>query len=216
MLGRWTYDARKRLLDFTSAGVGLLLLSPVLLGIAILVRLTIGTPVLFRQTRPGRYGQPFELLKFRTMTDERGADGALLPDSDRITRVGRWLRRTSLDELPELVNVLRGEMSLVGPRPLLMQYLSLYTPEQARRHDVLPGITGWAQVNGRNDTTWEARFANDLYYVVHRSMRLDLHILKRTVAAVVSGHGISHRHEVTMPFFTGSASAPPEEMNLDR
>jgi lipopolysaccharide/colanic/teichoic acid biosynthesis glycosyltransferase len=194
------------LLDVTAAGLGLVVLSPVLLGIAIVVRVTIGSPVLFRQTRPGRGGRPFELLKFRTMTDARGPDGALLPDVDRLTAVGRKLRRTSLDELPELLNVVRGEMSLVGPRPLLMEYVPLYTPEQARRHEVAPGITGWAQVNGRNDTTWDDRFAHDRYYVEHRSMRLDLHILKCTVGQVLHGHGVSQRGEATMPRFTGSAS----------
>ena len=202
-----TVDAQKRAFDLVVAGVGLVMCSPLLLLVAAVVRVTMGSPVLFRQVRPGRDGRGFELLKFRTMTDRRGADGALLPDADRLTGIGRMLRRTSLDELPELVNVLRGDMSLVGPRPLLMEYLELYTPEQARRHEVRPGITGWAQVNGRNATTWEERFAHDRYYVDHRSMRLDLHILKRTVAHVVSGAGVSEPGEATMTRFTGSAAA---------
>lgn len=203
--GGLTYEARKRLLDVSAASIGLLVLSPVLLASAVAVRITIGSPVLFRQVRPGRHGRPFEVLKFRTMTDKRGPDGALLPDAERLTLVGRVLRKTSLDELPELINVVKGEMSLVGPRPLLMEYLDLYTPEQTRRHEVLPGITGWAQVNGRNDTTWDDRFKNDLYYVENRSMRLDLHILKRTVAQVLHGSGVSQRGQATMQKFTGDS-----------
>ena len=202
--GGRTYEARKRLLDVTAASLGLLVLSPLLLLIAVAVRITIGSPVLFRQARPGRYGRPFEVIKFRTMTDARGPDGELLPDSERLRFVGRVLRKTSLDELPELINVAKGEMSLVGPRPLLMEYLDLYTPEQARRHEVLPGITGWAQVNGRNDTAWDDRFKHDLYYIENRSMRLDLHILKRTVARVLQGSGVSQRGQATMRKFTGS------------
>lgn len=222
------YDAQKRLLDVVASGLGLLVLSPVLLAIALVVRVRLGAPVLFKQLRPGRDGEPFELLKFRTMTNTRGPDGELLPDRDRLTFVGRALRTTSVDELPELLNVLRGDMSLVGPRPLLMEYLPLYSAEQARRHEVRPGITGWAQVNGRNATTWEERFANDLYYVDHRSMKLDLHILKRTVTQVFRAHGIAHSEEAPMPFFTGSPviadpALPPvssaettEEVHLDR
>lgn len=201
------YERRKRVLDVSVAALGVVVLSPLLCSVALLVRVLIGTPVLFRQRRPGRYGQPFELLKFRTMTDARGPDGELLPDRARLTVLGRVLRKTSLDELPELFNVLRGDMSLVGPRPLLMEYLDLYTPEQARRHEVLPGITGWAQVNGRNDTTWEERFANDVWYVEHRSMRLDLHILGRTVVKVLTGKGVSQRGEATMPRFRGSSAS---------
>ena len=199
------YDVQKRTLDVVVAAVGLVVLSPLLCVIALAVRLRMGSPVLFRQTRPGRGGRPFELLKFRTMTDRRGPDGALLPDADRLTAIGRLLRKTSFDELPELVNVLRGDMSLVGPRPLLMEYLPLYTPEQARRHEVRPGITGWAQVNGRNATTWDERFAYDRYYVEHRSWRLDLDILKRTIGQVVTGAGVSAPGEATMARFTGSA-----------
>ena len=199
------FDAQKRLVDVVVAGVGLVVLSPLLAVIAVLVRLRMGSPVLFTQVRPGWRGAPFRLLKFRTMTDRRGPDGALLPDAERLTWLGRALRTSSLDELPELVNVLRGDMSLVGPRPLLMEYLELYTPEQARRHEVRPGITGWAQVNGRNDTTWDERFANDLYYVEHRSMRLDLQILQRTVTQVFRGAGVSQAGEATMARFTGTA-----------
>ena len=198
------YDAQKRLLDVGVAGAGLVVLSPVLLVIALAVRVRMGAPVLFRQTRPGRGGRPFELLKFRTMTDRRGHDGELLPDAERLTWVGRLLRKTSLDELPELVNVVRGDMSLVGPRPLLVEYLDLYSPEEARRHEVRPGITGWAQVNGRNATSWDERFAHDVYYVDHRSMRLDLHILKRTVVQVLTGAGVTQPGEATMARFTGS------------
>ena len=204
---RLAYDAQKRLLDVVVSGLGLVVLSPVLLGIALLVRVRLGSPVLFAQLRPGLGGRPFELWKFRTMTGARGSDGALLPDADRLPRLGRALRKASLDELPELVNVLRGDMSLVGPRPLLMEYLDRYTPEQARRHEVRPGITGWAQVNGRNDTTWADRFAYDGYYVDHRSMRLDLHILKRTFTQVLRGAGVSHHGEATMTRFTGSADS---------
>jgi sugar transferase EpsL len=203
---RRAYEVQKRVLDVVVSAASLVVLSPLLLVIALVVRLCMGSPVLFKQVRPGRGGAPFELLKFRTMTDRRGPDGELLADAERITPVGRFLRRTSLDELPELINVLRGEMSLVGPRPLLMEYLDLYTPEQARRHEVLPGITGWAQVNGRNDTTWEERFAYDLYYVEHRSMRLDLEILERTIVQVWRGTGVSQRGHVTMTKFTGSRS----------
>lgn len=206
-----TYEAQKRLLDVLVAAVGLVLVSPLLGLVALAVRLAIGSPVLFVQTRPGRGGVPFELLKFRTMSERRGPDGELLPDRDRLNRVGRLLRATSLDELPELVNVLRGDMSLVGPRPLLMEYLARYTPEQARRHEVRPGITGWAQVNGRNDTTWDDRFACDLYYVEHRSMRLDLHILKRTVVQVLTGAGVSQPGEATMAPFTGSSDDRPAD-----
>ena len=165
-----------------------------------------GPPVLFRQLRPGREGRPFELTKFRTMTDQRGPDGALLPDAQRLTALGRFLRRTSIDELPELVNVVRGDMSLVGPRPLLMEYLPRYSPEQARRHEVRPGVTGWTQVNGRNALTWEEKFALDVWYVDHRSTRLDLEILGRTVSQVLGGQGVSAPGHATMEPFRGSPS----------
>lgn len=195
--------AIKRALDLAVAGLGLLVLSPLIAAIAALVRLRHGRPVLFRQKRPGLHGRPFTILKFRTMRDATGPDGAPLPDADRLTALGRFLRRTSLDELPELWNVLRGDMSLVGPRPLLMEYLDRYSPEQARRHAVRPGITGWAQVNGRNAIGWDQKFAYDTWYVDHRSLRLDLRILVITVSRVLRRTGISHGDTVTMPRFLG-------------
>ena len=194
----------KRALDVIGAVVGLIVASPVLLAIGVALLVTQGWPVVFVQTRPGRYGKPFPLYKFRTMRAARDDHGRLLPDELRITRVGRFLRQTSLDELPELVNVLRGDMSLVGPRPLLMSYLDRYTPEQARRHDVRPGITGMAQVAGRNDITWDERFAYDVWYVDHASAWLDVKILVRTVVMVLTRQGISHPTHATMPEFTGS------------
>src|SRR5437868_9780209 len=169
--------ALKRPLDFLIALLGLLLIMPLLLVLWLIVCNRLGIPVLFRQQRPGLHGKPFTMYKFRTMTGYRDANGNLLPDAERLTSFGQFLRRTSLDELPELVNVLRGEMSLVGPRPLLMQYLNRYTPEQARRHEVRPGITGWAQVNGRNALNWQQRFAMDVWYVDHCSLALDARIL---------------------------------------
>ncbi|MCZ8253493.1 MAG: sugar transferase [Hylemonella sp.] len=194
----------KRLFDLLlSIGLLLVLALPLLLLWA-LVRRKLGSPVLFRQVRPGLHGRPFMMVKFRTMTDERGADGELLPDARRLTSFGRFLRATSLDELPELWNVLRGEMSLVGPRPLLMEYLPLYSPEQARRHEVRPGITGWAQVNGRNALSWEERFKLDVWYVDHRSLWLDLRILWLTVRKVIVREGISAQGEATMTRFTGN------------
>lgn len=173
--------------------------------VALLVRLRLGSPVLFVQRRPGRHGRLFMLVKFRTMTDARGPDGQPLPDAERLTTFGRWVRATSLDELPELWNVLTGDMSLVGPRPLREEYLPLYSPEQARRHEVRPGITGWAQVNGRNAISWEEKFALDTWYVDRRSLWLDLRILGRTLGQVVRRAGISHDSHDTMPWFTGSA-----------
>jgi len=201
-------DALKRVIDVTGASAALVLLSPLLAVVALLVRLRMGPPVLFRQERPGRDGKPFAMTKFRTMTNRRGPDGALLPDADRLTRLGRFLRRTSIDELPELLNVVRGEMSLVGPRPLLMEYLPIYSAEQARRHEVRPGITGWTQVNGRNALTWDEKFALDVWYVDHRSTRLDIEILGRTVSQVFSGHGVSAPGHATMEPFRGSGAAP--------
>jgi lipopolysaccharide/colanic/teichoic acid biosynthesis glycosyltransferase len=171
--------------------------------LAWLIRRKLGSPVLFRQVRPGQHGKPFNMVKFRTMTDERGPDGAWLPDALRLTPFGRFLRASSLDELPELWNVLKGEMSLVGPRPLLMEYLPLYTPEQARRHEVRPGITGWAQVNGRNAISWADKFALDVWYVDHRSLWLDVRILWLTVRKVLVRDGISAAGEATMPRFEG-------------
>jgi sugar transferase EpsL len=199
-------DVAKRAFDVVMSLVALVVLSPLLAVIALLVRARMGSPVLFRQSRPGLHGRPFTLVKFRTMTDRRDASGALLPDADRLTALGRWLRRTSIDELPELLNVLAGEMSLVGPRPLLVEYLPLYSPEQARRHAVRPGITGWTQVNGRNALSWDEKFAFDVWYVDHRSMRLDLSILARTVKQVVSGHGVSAPDHATMEPFRGPGS----------
>jgi lipopolysaccharide/colanic/teichoic acid biosynthesis glycosyltransferase len=194
----------KRFFDLLlSFGLLLVLALPLLL-LWGLVRCKLGSPVLFRQIRPGQHGRPFMMVKFRTMTDERGADGELLPDAQRLTSFGRFLRASSLDELPELWNVLRGEMSLVGPRPLLMEYLPLYSPEQARRHEVRPGITGWAQVNGRNALSWEERFKLDIWYVDHRSLWLDLRILWLTVRKVIVREGISAQGEATMPRFTGN------------
>lgn len=197
----------KPLLDFAAAAAGLLVLSPVLAGVALGVRLKLGSPVLFRQVRPGRGGEPFEMIKFRTMTDARGPDGALLPDADRLTPFGLFLRSSSLDELPELWNVVRGDMSLVGPRPLLMRYLDRYTPEQARRHDAKPGITGLAQVYGRNAIGWDEKLAYDMSYVDRVSLGLDLRILLRTVLQVVRRDGISAESHATMPEFTGSSES---------
>lgn len=200
----------KRALDVAAAGAGLLVLSPVLLATALAVRVGLGSPILFRQVRPGRDGRPFEMLKFRTMLDARGADGNPLSDAERLTRFGRWLRSTSLDELPELWNVLRGDMSLVGPRPLLMQYLPLYTPEQARRHGARPGITGWAQVNGRNALSWDDKFALDVWYVDHQTFWLDVKILFLTLARVFRREGISQQGEATAAAFTGTRAGDEE------
>lgn len=197
----------KRGFDLLVAGVVLLLLSPLLLVIALLVRWQLGSPVLFRQVRPGLDGCPFVMLKFRSMRNDRDTIGTLLPNHRRLTPFGCWLRATSLDELPELWNVLRGDMSLVGPRPLLMDYLPLYSPVQFRRHEVRPGITGWAQVNGRNALTWEEKFYYDIWYVDHRSFRLDLMILLLTVRKVFIREGISHANDVGMPRFQGAKSA---------
>ncbi|HEY1142758.1 MAG TPA: sugar transferase [Sphingomicrobium sp.] len=201
--------ALKRLLDLVVAVAALVLLSPLLAVVAVLVRAKLGSPIFFRQERPGLHGRPFTLVKFRTMLDARDADGKLRPDAERLTGFGRWLRSTSIDELPELWNVLRGDMSLVGPRPLLMHYLPLYSPEQARRHDVPPGITGWAQINGRNAISWDQKFALDTWYVDHWSFWLDLRILGQTVASVLRSHGISAEGSATMPEFTGAASEDP-------
>jgi lipopolysaccharide/colanic/teichoic acid biosynthesis glycosyltransferase len=171
-----------------------------------MIRRQMGSPVFFRQTRPGLHGRPFEMIKFRTMRDAVDAQGRPLPDAERLTRLGRFLRSSSLDELPELWNVLRGEMSLVGPRPLLMEYLPLYSPEQARRHELRPGVTGWAQVNGRNAISWEEKFALDVWYVDNRSLWLDLEIIWLTIRKVIKRDGISAAGEATMPKFTGRGS----------
>jgi len=194
----------KRLFDIAASAVAIVLLSPVLIALAAAIRWKLGSPVLFRQQRPGLGGRPFWLLKFRTMTDARGTDGVLLPDSERLTRFGRFLRATSLDELPELFNVLKGDMSLVGPRPLLMQYLERYTPEQARRHEVRPGITGWAQVNGRNAITWEEKFKLDVWYVDNQSLWLDIKIIAMTIWKILKREGISQPGQATMEEFKGS------------
>ena len=198
------FDPLKRGIDVVVAAAALVVLSPLLLAIGAAVWIALGSPVLFRQERPGLHGRPFVILKFRTLTDARDGEGHPLPDEQRLTRLGTFLRRTSLDELPELVNVLRGDMSLVGPRPLLMEYLPLYSAEQARRHDVRPGITGWAQVNGRNALGWDEKFRLDVWYVDHRSVRLDFRILGATLAGVVRGEGISHPGSATMPNFAGN------------
>jgi sugar transferase EpsL len=194
----------KRLLDLSLTLFALLLLSPALALVAIMVRLRLGSPVLYRQQRPGLHGQPFTIIKFRTMTDNRDAQGNLLPDKDRLTSLGRFLRSTSLDELPELINVLRGDMSIVGPRPLLMKYLDRYTPTQMRRHEVLPGVTGWAQVNGRNAISWAEKFALDVWYVDHVSLRLDLQIIALTLWTALRREGISQAGQATMEEFKDS------------
>ena len=193
----------KRALDLILIAVFSVPLALLTLGVGIAVALSIGRPVLFRQVRPGRNAAPFEMIKFRTMTDARDDDGAPLPDDLRLTRFGRFMRATSLDELPEIWNVMRGEMSVVGPRPLLMQYVPLYDATEMRRHEVLPGITGWAQVNGRNSLTWDAKFALDVWYVDHGSLWLDLRILILTVAKVIRRDGIAADGSATMPIFTG-------------
>lgn len=197
----------KRLFDLTAAFFALLLLALPLALLAWQVRRKLGSPVFFTQVRPGLHGKPFKMIKFRTMTSERGPDGELLPDAVRLTPFGRFLRSSSLDELPELWNVLKGDMSLVGPRPLLMEYLPLYSTAQARRHEVRPGITGWAQVNGRNAISWDAKFKLDVWYVDHRSLWLDVKILWRTVKKVLVRDGISAEGEATMPRFTGRNSS---------
>ncbi|SCW94868.1 sugar transferase [Ancylobacter rudongensis] len=193
----------KRGFDILVAGTLLVILLPVFLVLVLIVRARLGSPVLFRQQRPGLHGRPFEIIKFRTMTDARDSEGRLLPDGERLTRFGRFLRSSSLDELPELWNVLKGEMSLVGPRPLLMEYLPLYSPQQARRHEVRPGITGWAQVNGRNAISWDEKFQMDVWYVDNRSVALDIRVLALTVLKVFKREGISAVGEATMPRFDG-------------
>ncbi|MCB1549549.1 MAG: sugar transferase [Hyphomicrobiaceae bacterium] len=198
----------KRALDLGIVVLAAPVMVPVLGVLAVLVARKLGRPVFFRQTRPGRDGRLFSLVKFRTMTDARDATGALLPDEARLTAFGRWLRASSLDELPELWNVLKGEMSLVGPRPLLVEYLPLYAPEQARRHEVPPGITGWAQINGRNALSWEDKFKLDVWYVDNRSLLLDLRILALTGWAVLSRKGISAEGHATAPRFSGT---PPQD-----
>jgi sugar transferase EpsL len=197
----------KRLFDFFVSVILFLSLFPIFLIIAILVRIKLGTPFIFKQQRPGLYEKPFNLYKFRTMTDERDQDGKLLPDSIRLTSFGKFLRKYSLDEYPQLVNVIKGDISLVGPRPLLMEYLSLYTKEQALRHNVRPGITGWAQVNGRNAIKWEEKFKLDVWYVHNQSILLDLKILFLTFYKVLKSEGINQPGNATVESFTGSKSS---------
>lgn len=214
MVRRASYLAIKRAVDIVGAGAGLCLGAPLLVGLGVASACSVGWPVLFTQARPGRDGAIFHMIKFRTMREAFDDGGAPLPDAARLTAVGRWLRASSLDELPELWNVLRGDMSLVGPRPLLVQYLPRYTPQQARRHEMRPGITGWAQINGRNALSWEEKFALDVWYVDNASLTLDLKILWRTVAAVLRRQGISGGGEATMSEFkgttqTGSEAAAP-------
>ncbi|WP_448197315.1 sugar transferase [Pseudomonas putida] len=194
----------KRVIDFTGALIGLILLSPVIMVVAMLIRRRLGGPVLFRQVRPGLGGKPFEMIKFRTMRDAYDSNGAALPDAQRMTPFGSFLRSSSLDELPELWNVLKGEMSLVGPRPLLMEYLPLYNERQYLRHQVRPGVTGWAQINGRNALSWPEKFELDVWYVENRSLLLDIKIIALTIKKVLKKDGISASGEVTMSKFTGN------------
>ena len=194
----------KRIFDLLTSALALIVLSPVLGLTALLVRIQLGGPILFRQQRPGYKGRPFHIFKFRTMIDRFAPDGSLMPDSERLTRFGRILRSTSLDELPELFNILRGEMSVVGPRPLLMEYLPLYSAEQARRHDIPPGLTGWAQVHGRNALSWEDKFRLDVWYVDHWSFWLDLKIIFLTLVKVFQREGISQEGQATAEKFTGN------------
>ena len=203
----------KQLFDRTIGAGGLVLTSPILLATAIVVRASMGSPVVFRQVRPGLGGRPFEVLKFRTMRDAMNTKGEPLPDEERLTRIGRFLRSTSLDELPQLFNLVKGEVSLVGPRPLLTRYLPRYTERQARRHDVLPGITGWAQVNGRNAISWEEKFELDVWYVDHWSLWLDAKILAKTAVQVIVASGVSNPGHVTMPEFMGTAEARGRELD---
>ena len=204
----------KKLVDRTVAPLLLIILGPLMAGIALLLWATMGRPVLFRQTRTGLHGRPFQIMKFRTMAIKQDASGRALPDEMRLTAVGRFLRATSLDELPELFNVLRGELSLVGPRPLLAPYLERYSPEQARRHEVMPGITGWAQINGRNDLSWEQKFALDVWYVDHWSLGLDFRILVKTFWQVLKRDGICPSNLASVPEFMGNGSLGESERPL--
>jgi sugar transferase EpsL len=206
---RWQ-DGVKRLIDLLGAAVVLVVLAPVMALVAWRVRRQLGPPVLFSQERPGLHGQPFRLWKFRSMTDARGPDGLLLSDEERLTPFGRGLRSSSLDELPEFWNVLKGDMSLVGPRPLLVEYLERYTPEQARRHEVRPGVTGWAQINGRNDMAWADKLALDVWYVDHRTLWVDLMILLRTLWVAITRRGVSLEGHATTVRFRGSSDGRPD------
>ena len=212
---RGSYLAIKRAIDIVGASAGLCLGAPLLLGIGVVSAWRIGRPVLFTQPRPGRDGAIFHMIKFRTMREAFDEAGQPLPDAARLTPFGRWLRASSLDELPELWHVLRGEMSLVGPRPLLVQYLPRYTPQQARRHELRPGLTGWAQINGRNALSWEEKFALDVWYVDHASLALDVQILWRTVMAVLRREGIAGGGEATMSEFMGSPAASATDAAVD-
>jgi sugar transferase EpsL len=194
----------KRIFDLVAAILGVVALSPVIVLLSLLVRVFIGTPILFHQLRPGYKGQPFSIYKFRTMTEDRDAAGNLLPDAARLTPFGRFLRSLSLDELPELYNILRGEMSVVGPRPLIMEYLPLYSPEQMRRHECYPGLTGWAQINGRNAIDWPTRFALDVWYVDHRSFWLDIKIILITIWKVIKRENVNQPGQATIEFFKGN------------
>jgi sugar transferase EpsL len=206
--GRLGYRIAKRALDLAIAGPGILLLSPILLSVSAAILVTMGRPVFFRQRRPGKFEQPFTLVKFRTMRPASDAASALATDEQRLTPLGRLLRRWSLDELPELWNVVAGDLSLVGPRPLLMEYLDRYSSQERRRHEVPPGITGWTQVNGRNALTWREKFELDLWYVEHASFWLDLRILGKTAIDVARGRGVSARDHATMPEYRGHGTAP--------
>lgn len=194
----------KRLFDFTTATVGLAVISPVVVATALVVKKRLGSPVLFKQVRPGLHGKPFELYKFRTMTDEKNENGELLPDSVRLTETGKLIRNYSLDELPQLINVIKGDLSLVGPRPLLMEYVDLYNDQQMKRHDVKPGITGWAQVNGRNTISWKEKFELDVWYAENQSFWLDMKIIYMTIQKVISKEGINQEGESTVKYFTGN------------
>ena len=194
----------KRLFDIISSAAGLIVISPLLVVLAVLVRLKLGFPILFRQQRPGLGGKAFVIYKFRTMTDQRDASGNLLPDEQRLPAFGRFLRSTSFDELPELLNVLKGDMSIVGPRPLMMKYLGRYSPEQARRHEVKPGITGWAQINGRNAISWEDKFKLDVWYVDNRTFWLDVKIILKSIWMVIAREGITQQGRATMDEFMGT------------
>jgi sugar transferase EpsL len=205
----------KRLFDLALVLPGIVVISPILLLISLLVRVVHGSPVIFFQMRPGLRGKPFMMYKFRTMTDNQDTKGNLLPDAQRLTKFGKFLRSTSLDEFPALINVLKGEMSLVGPRPLLMEYLPLYTPEQARRHEVRPGITGWAQVNGRNTISWEEKFTYDVWYIENWSLWLDFKILWMTFAKVFNREGISQKGQATMDAFKGTNNQNAMEKSND-
>nr|WP_263314148.1 sugar transferase [Mammaliicoccus sp. Marseille-Q6498] len=195
----------KRLLDITVSTTGLIAASPVLIGASVFIAKSMGKPVMFKQTRPGKDGKPFEIMKFRTMTDERDSNGDLLPDEQRMTKTGTFIRQSSIDELPQLINVLKGDISLVGPRPLLMEYLPLYTEEQRKRHLVKPGITGWAQINGRNAISWDEKFKLDVWYVENQSFTLDMFIIYKTFVNVIKRKDISATDHVTMEKFRGSA-----------